>query len=45
MLQFITNTDCKMPVADQIFAVIEGGCRWVQIRMKDATDEEIGKVV
>lgn len=39
MLQFITNTDCKMPVADQIFAVIEGGCRWVQIRMKDATDD------
>lgn len=45
MLQYITNTDCKVPVADQIFAVIEGGCRWVQIRMKDAPDEDIKKVV
>jgi len=45
MLQYITNTDCKVPVADQIFAVIEGGCRWVQIRMKDASDDEIRKVV
>ena len=45
MLQYITNTDCKTPVIDQVMAVIEGGCRWIQIRMKDATDEEIGKVV
>ena len=45
MLQFITNTKSKTPVTDQILAVIEGGCRWVQIRMKDASDEEIGKVV
>lgn len=45
MLQFITNTHSNTPVADQVFAVIEGGCRWVQIRMKDATDEEIKNVV
>lgn len=45
MLQFITNPKAKTPVADQVLAVIEGGCRWVQIRMKDASDEEIGKVV
>ncbi|MBD5355944.1 MAG: thiamine phosphate synthase [Bacteroides sp.] len=45
MLQYITNTDCATPVADQIFAVIDGGCRWVQIRMKDASDDEIRKVV
>lgn len=45
MLQFITNTKCKTPVIDQVLAVIEGGCRWVQIRMKDASDEEISKVV
>lgn len=45
MLQFITNTNSKTPVTDQIFAVIEGGCRWIQIRMKDASDEEIKKVV
>ena len=45
MLQFITNTQAKTPVVDQVFAVIEGGCRWIQIRMKDASDEEIKKVV
>lgn len=45
MLQYITNTKCKTSVTDQIFAVIKGGCRWIQIRMKDASDEEIKKVV
>lgn len=45
MLQYITNTASKVSVTDQIFAVIRGGCRWVQIRMKDASDEEISKVV
>lgn len=45
MLQFITNTDCQVPVEDQVLAVIEGGCKWIQIRMKDAPDDEIRKVV
>lgn len=45
MLQFITNTEAKATPAEQIKAVIAGGCRWVQIRMKDASDEEISKVV
>lgn len=45
MLQFITNTESQHSVTDQIKGVIAGGCRWVQIRMKDATDEEISKVV
>lgn len=34
-----------MPVVDQVFGVIEGGCKWVQIRMKEASDDEIRKVV
>ncbi len=45
MLQYITNTDCQVPVDQQVLAVIEGGCKWVQIRMKDASDDEIRKVV
>ena len=45
MLQFITNPESKMPVTDQIFSVIEGGGRWIQIRIKDAPDDEIRKVV
>ncbi len=45
MLQYITNTDVSLPVVEQVKAVLEGGCRWVQVRMKDATDEEIAAVV
>ena len=44
MLQYITNTSCQHSVAEQVKAVLEGGCRWIQIRMKDASDEEIRKV-
>ncbi len=45
MLQFITNTQSPASPAEQIKGVIAGGCRWVQIRMKEASDEEIEKVV
>ncbi len=45
MLQFITNTEASASPAEQIKGVIAGGCRWVQIRMKEASDEDIEKVV
>ncbi len=45
MLQYITNTDCGVPVKDQVKAVLDGGGRWIQVRMKDASDEEISKVI
>ncbi len=45
MLQYITNTSCPTPVVDQVAAVLKGGCRWVQLRMKDATDDEVRRVV
>lgn len=45
LLQYITNTDSPRSVVDQIRAVLDGGCRWIQIRMKDATDLEIRNVV
>lgn len=44
MLQYITNTECSVPVVDQVHAVLKGGCRWIQLRMKDASDEEIAEV-
>lgn len=44
MLQFITNTKSRASVTDQIHDAIEGGCRWIQIRMKEASDEEIKQV-
>lgn len=45
MLQFITNEKSPVSVVDQIKGFIKGGGRWVQVRMDDATDEEISKVV
>lgn len=45
MLQFITNTEVSASPAEQIKAVIAGGCRWVQVRMKDASDDEIARVI
>ena len=34
-----------MPVEAQVAAALDGGCRWVQLRMKDASDDEIRRVV
>lgn len=45
MLQYITNTKSSVPVAEQVKRVIAGGCRWIQIRMKEASDDEIKAVV
>lgn len=44
MLQFITNEKSSVSPARQILDAIEGGCRWVQIRLKKASDEEIKKI-
>lgn len=41
MLQFITHPSERYSIEEQVRLAIEGGCRWVQLRMKDATDEEV----
>lgn len=41
MLQYITNTECGRSIIEQVKGVLEGGCRWVQLRMKDASKEEV----
>lgn len=41
MLQFITNESDKYSIAEEVQMAIEGGCRWIQLRMKNATDEEV----
>lgn len=41
MLQFITNESSSVSPEKQILDAIEGGCRWIQIRLKEASDEEI----
>lgn len=45
MLQYITNTHSPRPVVEQVKAVLQGGCKWIQIRMKEASDNEIRTVV
>lgn len=45
MLQYITNTKSPVSVVEQVKSVLEGGCRWIQVRMKEASDEEISKVI
>lgn len=41
MLQFITHHSDKYSVTDEVRMAIEGGCRWIQLRMKNATDQEV----
>lgn len=45
MLQFITDNKAEIPVADQIFKAIDGGCRWIQINMPGSSDDEVKEVV
>ncbi len=40
-LQYITNGRTPDEVAGEVAQVIAGGCRWVQIRMKDAPDSDV----
>lgn len=41
MLQFITHHNQHFGYVDGAAAVVAGGCRWVQLRMKDATRTEL----
>lgn len=39
-LQFISHHNGCYSYLDSIRLALDGGCRWVQLRMKEATDEE-----
>lgn len=41
MLQFITHPSSRFTIAEEVRMVIEGGCRWVQLRLKDLSDDEV----
>ena len=45
MLQYITDYNSSVPVAEQVHKVLDGGCNWIQVCMPGASDEEISKVV
>ncbi len=43
-LQFITHRTERYSYLDSARLALEGGCRWIQLRMKEASDEEVEAV-
>ena len=43
MIQFITHANDRYDYLDGVRMALEGGCRWIQLRMKDASAEEVLK--
>ena len=43
-VQFITHFTDTIGYAESARIALEGGCRWIQLRMKDASDEEVEAV-
>lgn len=41
MLQFISHYTERYSYLDSIRMALAGGCRWIQLRMKDATDDKV----
>ena len=41
MVQFITHYTDRYTYLDSVRIALEGGCRWIQLRMKEASSEEI----
>lgn len=45
MLQFITHHNAQYDYMSGAIAALKGGCKWIQLRMKDAQLDEIGRVL
>lgn len=45
MLQFITHSEDKVLVVEQVKEALAGGCQWIQLRMKTVSDDDIRQVV
>lgn len=41
MIQYISNSNAKYSQLQGIRLALAGGCRWIQLRMKDCADDEI----
>ena len=42
-IQFITHETDNVSYVEGARMALEGGCRWIQLRMKDASDDEVRK--
>ena len=40
-LQFITHSNARYSYVDGARMALDGGCRWIQLRMKGATDDQV----
>lgn len=40
-IQFITHRNDRYSYTDGARMALEGGCKWIQLRMKDASDDEV----
>lgn len=43
-IQFITHQTDSISYAEGARMALEGGCKWIQLRMKDASDDEVRQV-
>ena len=43
MIQFITHANDRYDYLDGVRMALEGGCRWIQLRMKDTSEEDVLK--
>ena len=43
MIQFITHANDRYDYLDGVRMALEGGCQWIQLRMKDTSAEEVLK--
>ena len=40
-VQFITHTTPDIGYEESALLALSGGCKWIQLRMKDAADDEV----
>lgn len=45
MLQFITRKNERYSIEEQVKMVLEGGCKWIELDMNDATTEEAKAII
>ena len=45
MLQFITRKNERYGIEEQVKMVLEGGCKWIELNMNDATAEEVKAII
>lgn len=44
MIQFITHCNDHIGYYESAMLALEGGCRWIQLRMKEASDDEVRSI-